>query len=1301
MERVRRRWWTWTVSVAAVLVILAGSVSGLFQLAVMALPEYRDDLSAWVTRVAGRPVQIGGINLVWRGINPRLDLSDITIYDAETGDEALTADRLSLGFGLMRLLKRDYSPQRVVLSGLDLDVTVDAEGRIGIDGFARRNDDHPLDLRKWLREVGRFNSVRIENCTIDLDDQRAGKQAQLRFVLSSLDLDVGSSGFEADALVNLPANYGNTLRVEASVDGPLPEPQMWSGEFTARADGLLPQPWLRGRVAPGTRVAAEDVEGKLAGKFEDGRVTGFDLRLDSELLLATRAGRTVETPSLSMRAQASRDGEAWRVDLSRFELDDDEQLHGQLRWQPLAGGGYDLGIESGLLKFDRLLPWLEYARELPPALQRAPHASGEIDDLVLRLHHTAEGNEYSLRAQLKDLALKSEGEAPGFSGVSGELSASDAGGRFAIERGTPTLTLPRIFDAPLALDELKLPLQWRHLPEGWQLSAKQFDWKLAGTTGRGRFALLLPAEEGASPELDLSANLAAADINRVKPYMPRHWSDGLKNWLGKGIETGRVARGKLEINGPLRQFPFTDGGGVWNLDLDVAGARLMYSPRWPKAENLSAKLHFHGNGLSIDADSADIGGSHAGGIQARIRDFRDHLLVIDGSVEGEMAKFYDFVRNSPLQKNLAGLLNHTRASGPARVALHLDIPLNDADKTAASGTIGLGGVQMFYADMREPVSDIRGDIAFNNGGVTAQQLSAGFQGLNLAARIEPRAQTHGVVVADFPYAPDAQGGGVSSYIPELIRNALAGESRWHAELPLGVENTELALSSDLRGTSLGMPAPLGKAADAAAPIRITIGGGVPDGTRVRVGYDNRLAADLAMRQPVVADAGKQTVAAAPAAMVMRSASLQLGGGTPQPVQEGIALAGDAAEIDLMAWSAALGSAVRGEAGGLRLRNVNVHADRWLLAGRYLRDTRMIYAPLEDGWTLRLGGGGAEGELYWTPGEGGKVSANLARLEMDKLPPPPETAEKPAPARPLNPADWPLFEVSCGKCILDGADFGRIKLNTLRAVGGQKLEYLTAEGGKVELSASGEWLRAREQSSGKLKFDVSSADFTSVLRSLGYAQNLSAKNSRLSGDLDWPAAASGLAWAQAHGHIAVVFDNGTLKAVDPGAGRVLGLFNFYALPRRLTLDFRDVVKSGLAFDKINGSFDLADGVATTNDLEIKSPSLRMEMRGRVGLVAKDYDQRVSVYPDMTSGITLGAALVGGPALAALAFLAQEILDKPIEQATHLSYRVTGSWDNPEVKRDDSRSEAAAPAAPAPTPAPVPAAQVAPATPAVRR
>jgi uncharacterized protein YhdP len=53
--------------------------------------------------------------------------------------------------------------------------------------------------------------------------------------------------------------------------------------------------------------------------------------------------------------------------------------------------------------------------------------------------------------------------------------------------------------------------------------------------------------------------------------------------------------------------------------------------------------------------------------------------------------------------------------------------------------------------------------------------------------------------------------------------------------------------------------------------------------------------------------------------------------------------------------------------------------------------------------------------------------------------------------------------------------------------------------------------------------------------------------------------------------------------------------------------------------------------------------------------------------MSSGVTLGAALLGGPAVGALVLLAQELLQKPLDQVTQFGYRVTGSWDNPQISK----------------------------------
>jgi len=110
-----------------------------------------------------------------------------------------------------------------------------------------------------------------------------------------------------------------------------------------------------------------------------------------------------------------------------------------------------------------------------------------------------------------------------------------------------------------------------------------------------------------------------------------------------------------------------------------------------------------------------------------------------------------------------------------------------------------------------------------------------------------------------------------------------------------------------------------------------------------------------------------------------------------------------------------------------------------------------------------------------------------------------------------------------------------------------------------------------------------------------------------------------------------------------------------------LDFGDVYKSGFGFNSINGSFKLADGNASTDDLEIKGAAADIRLRGRVGLRAHDYDQIVDVTPHTGGALAVVGAVVGGP-IGAAAGLA---LSKGVNSAAHARYKITGPWTKPVI------------------------------------
>ena len=68
MERKRRRWWTWGLSTAAALVVLAATLSLTFRLVMDAVPGYRDKLQNMVAQAAGHPTRIGAMGHSLGGI---------------------------------------------------------------------------------------------------------------------------------------------------------------------------------------------------------------------------------------------------------------------------------------------------------------------------------------------------------------------------------------------------------------------------------------------------------------------------------------------------------------------------------------------------------------------------------------------------------------------------------------------------------------------------------------------------------------------------------------------------------------------------------------------------------------------------------------------------------------------------------------------------------------------------------------------------------------------------------------------------------------------------------------------------------------------------------------------------------------------------------------------------------------------------------------------------------------------------------------------------------------------------------
>jgi uncharacterized protein YhdP len=164
-----------------------------------------------------------------------------------------------------------------------------------------------------------------------------------------------------------------------------------------------------------------------------------------------------------------------------------------------------------------------------------------------------------------------------------------------------------------------------------------------------------------------------------------------------------------------------------------------------------------------------------------------------------------------------------------------------------------------------------------------------------------------------------------------------------------------------------------------------------------------------------------------------------------------------------------------------------------------------------------------------------------------------------------------------------------------------------------------------------------------------------------------------------GSFNVGMEGGQFLKAEPGLAKLLGVLSLQSLPRRLALDFRDVFSEGFAFDFIRGDVTIAQGVAATNNLQMKGVNAAVLMEGRADIARETQDLKVVVVPEINAGTASLVASVINPAIGMGTFLAQMVLRQPLIRAATQEFHVDGTWADPRVTRVPRGFSAGAPGA----------------------
>lgn len=914
---------------------------------------------------------------------------------------------------------------------------------------------------------------------------------------------------------------------------------------------------------------------------------------------------------------------------------------------------------------------------------------------------------------------------PGVRGLNLDFDLTQNGGRASVLVHRGHLELPGLFEQPrIAVEQLTGDLHWRH--QGESVSVQLLNARVANADAQGEFQLKWSTADAPGAQrwpgvLELQGSLSRAELANLHRYLPQMVDVQVRSYLRESISKGSAAGVRFRLKGDLKDFPFSSPGqGEFRIAASVQDAQYTYIPRmlqtpeelpWPSFTNLYGDLVIEQASLQLRNIRARLQGApevRIGQGEARIADLASAAsqvqvsMLLSGPFE-DLLK--GAVANSPLNNMLGGALGQSAARGTAEVQLKLQVPLEAPENTAVQGQIKLAGNELQFSPHLPRLTRLRGTVHFSEKGFALGAVQARLLGGDVKAEggtiALPGALAGGLQRLNVKGTVTAQGLRQETALPWVARLGarISGSTQYEAEYGLRHGVPEFLFSSSLRGLGLDLPAPLVKAANDILPLRIQ-GTAIEPAKRVKEGQVSVAAQDqlrIELGRLVAIRYMRDVTGEAPQVL-----SGSIGIGLPQdesvPMPEsGVVALARFDELDLDAWNAVLpasdGSPVR-EDGSALLQDylptsLAVVGEALVTGGQ--RFNRVVAGGTREGqvWRANLDAREFSGYVEYRQAghaDGGLLYARLARLVLAQA-----AARNVETLLEEQPVSIPALDVVVEGFELRGKNLGRVEIEAFNRGAARldkgarewRLTRLNVTMPEAAFSASGNWAVVQgapapadrapgtrsptERRRTTMTFRLDITDAGGLLNRLGMKDLVRRGKGQMEGDISWLGSPLALDYPTLDGNLNVNVESGQFLKAEPGIAKLLGVLSLQSLPRRLSLDFRDVFSEGFAFDFFRGDVLIERGIASTNNLQMKGVNAAVLMEGKADIARETQDLKIVVVPEINAGTASLIATWINPAIGLGTFLAQLLLRGPAIASATQEFKITGTWSDPQMAR----------------------------------
>ena len=1255
--------------------------------------QYKNTIASYATKSVGQKVTIGDIKARWHGINPQLSISHIDIFDAENR-LALQLKNTEVSLSWLSIPILEPRLDALTIHAPELTVRRIASGETFVAGISMSGKSRP-ELPNWLL---RQNMVEITQAKIIwLDEKRSAPALSLDNFNLSLHSPlwkglVKNHSFKLSAVPSTGTK--NPILIEGSFYGDdISQTQEWDGLFNLtlkNTDLTAFKTWIDYPIDVLTGVGSTTVKANFKNhewQSVTSNVDIQDLQIQAKPNVAPvklhKLSGNIKWDNLNkfslISATTTKTG--YRIQVDNMFASADNGLNIQdlkADYSNITSGKQTFNLElasfnlAGVQQHLALLP-------LPAELQQHFTASapeGKLENLNLHWEEENKKNTaYRVNSKFNNLSINAYQQMPGFNNLSGELKASQKGGQLLINAAKGKLDLKNILRAPIPIDRLNGKVNWNIKDQVTDINVIGLAISNPHLSGILNASYKMDGIKGGY--LDLSGKFDKGNAKDAFNYYPVMLSKPTVNWLDSSIIAGRIEDINVTVKGRLADFPFVDNKnrldpklGIFRVSAKVNEATLDYGTGWPAIQNLGLNLLFEGKRMELNAHRGSILGNQIVKSKTTIAqlDAEYPILNIISELTGPVSEGINFVNNSPVQEVTQGFTQGLKTSGNGKLNLDLMIPLRNLEAAKYKGLYQITNGTMESTGL-PALSQINGLLEFTESSFSTKNIKAYAFGSPMSLNLSSGKDKVIRVAAKGRLNEDGLKQLFKDQNLEKMSEYISGSTDWTGNILIQNQLVNASFRSDLLGITSKFPAPLDKEANEQLNLLIDKKQDEKfDNTRVTLGnkVDGRMISTT--------EGGKLKIQRANIRLNPDSSSTIADSETAQNSRvTNISINGKLDYLDADAWRYVIKNIT-----GSNKQETPFAFDQTALSinaldifNRRINNLKIRNVANKDGMHFDVQSREITGDLHWIDNNNGKLVARLSKLTIpanapDKLSAIKDTGTS-LPQKFIKlEQDYPALDIISDNFEFNKKNFGALELVAYPQNENWNIQKIKFSSPDSTLSAEGQWNNWIRSPNTFLNISWDIKDLGDTLKRFGYADTIKDGAGELKGRLHWPGSPSQFDTTRLNGDLEFEVRKGQILQVKPGVGRLLGLLSLQSLPRRLTLDFRDLFSNGFTFDKINATVKINQGVMRSDNFVMSGPAADVEMKGETNLQKETQHIFVKVMPRISDSLSL-AALAGGPLVGAVAFLAQKMLKDPFNKMISTEYEITGTWDNPqEVK-----------------------------------